>query len=1274
MNRTLVKGSSFYLFIQFFILLLLWNNSLQEEEKLSENTSRYSSIQKDNAQTFVIEQDSYPSLNYIFISLYVYSGNADLNVFDMNEGNQPIGKLYAANHKQFYEIYTGNANINWRILVKVSARDNCYFSVKYTTSNSLSNHLFYIIHNEISLQTLTFREKSKQFIIKNPSSSSDRDFLITVNSINCLIKTTFNQNDYFNRSLQMLIKPNEDVYKEGDYSLTVQLLSLDSGNVSDEEMCMFYISGNLLGTSSSSLLLIEGMVHSFRINKNIGKLVFRFPFYLKHSNENLFIFFNKKNMGELTLRYYLYEIENAGKEKEYTISSIVDKRYMIPNQEMTNICELGTICWLCVIIENNDSFTEDIPFDIQLLSSHLVPTYLPFGQMKLDVVYALQSRYYYSTVNKGQSGEIVVNFKRGGCNGVAKLVPLGTKEENPNWNQRIHLPDNNTKNQKGIIQYDSFNKKFVFTEKDSEICDNGCEIYIGIFSTDLSMFIGTPIYEYSIFIRIEDTVVNIFPDEHVFGSLSRTEKENEFDYFAITVNHNTNEIVFRLNSALCGVYINYGSSMPTPEHFDWYYNGNNPYLKISSHERRINENTLFGKRFTIAISAKFLDGEYDAFYDLKITTPILDLPPIIIANSAQNEQCEIDEYTDRCYFIIPKYLYDFIYKIFLYAILEKENSSSLEMYANIIEMKLFDNFKTKQILDNIPSESHYQFSSKGLFKSNYLTVDYYGFIADSYLLVAVKSPIKGTITLLTSYHSTSNIASLKPNTKEMFYLNPGQIVNFNIIGDQVYYIEVNHIQGNGLVKLLNKNESMITNEDYISIGDNMKKSIGMVIKSKKVDVFLNIKARENIFVFYISFFSRSRLENLDKIMLGRNNYIVYEQKYFEQAMFPLNYYINLSEKEIDNIEVNFSIRCNNQICSSFIDISGALTTETFILQRKRNKEALPEAIELLSDVSYNEGLGIGYFRLNRNNYGFITGNQVLFFSLNVNKDYQCEKIAINIIAVSEKKKSIPSNKLYISKNNIPLLLHKNDYDDIYFDIFFSAQNNNMSLLFNCQNNSNMKYNETESIGGKRYVIELINEIELLVSFNGISSFGIYYSTYKEKKAISFYIEDPTIKYNQKENSTYFLLSPVVSNNIISNIDIRYTLRVYENYQFKDNDNIESIYNDYHTNQIFYNISNSSSNILFKVDNLNMKESIINAFAMINTQYNNEEIEEIIIYQTPIILKQIEESPRIHSLFYIICIIFCILIFIGICMYMKYTKMVSEQSKENIELYQIINKH
>ncbi len=146
MNRTLVKGSSFYLFIQFFILLLLWNNSLQEEEKLSENTSRYSSIQKDNAQTFVIEQDSYPSLNYIFISLYVYSGNADLNVFDMNEGNQPIGKLYAANHKQFYEIYTGNANINWRILVKVSARDNCYFSVKYTTSNSLSNHLFYIIN------------------------------------------------------------------------------------------------------------------------------------------------------------------------------------------------------------------------------------------------------------------------------------------------------------------------------------------------------------------------------------------------------------------------------------------------------------------------------------------------------------------------------------------------------------------------------------------------------------------------------------------------------------------------------------------------------------------------------------------------------------------------------------------------------------------------------------------------------------------------------------------------------------------------------------------------------------------------------------------------------------------------------------------------------------------------------------------------------------------------------------------------------------------------
>lgn len=323
-------------------------------------------------------------------------------------------------------------------------------------------------------------------------------------------------------------------------------------------------------------------------------------------------------------------------------------------------------------------------------------------------------------------------------------------------------------------------------------------------------------------------------------------------------------------------------------------------------------------------------------------------------------------------------------------------------------------------------------------------------------------------------------------------------------------------------------------------------------------------------------------------------------------------------------------------------------------------------------MSYNEGLGIGYFKLNRNNYGFISGNQVLFFSLNVKKDYQCEKIRINIIAVNEKNKSIPSNKLYFSKNDIPLILHKNNYDDVYFDIFFSAQNNNVSLLFNCQNNSNMKYNETESIGGKRYVVELINEIELLVSFNGTSSFGIYYSTYKEKKLITFYVEDPTINYNQKENSTYFSLSPVLSNGI-SNIDIRYTLRVYEKYQFKDNDNIESIYNEYHTNQIFYNISNSTSEILFKVDNLNMKESIINAFAMVNTQYNNEEIEEIIVYQTPMILNQNEEQ-RIHSLFYIICIIFCILLFIGICMYMKYTQMVSEQSKENIELYQIINKH
>jgi hypothetical protein len=83
-----------------------------------------------------------------------------------------------------------------------------------------------------------------------------------INSLNCRIKTTFNELQYTNKQNQIIIDSNDPFYDESDYPVDIELLSLDSGNLIQNEKCILYIGGFELN-EENPIKLNEGIYYSF---------------------------------------------------------------------------------------------------------------------------------------------------------------------------------------------------------------------------------------------------------------------------------------------------------------------------------------------------------------------------------------------------------------------------------------------------------------------------------------------------------------------------------------------------------------------------------------------------------------------------------------------------------------------------------------------------------------------------------------------------------------------------------------------------------------------------------------------------------------------------------------------------------------------------------------------------------------------------------------------------------------------------------------------------
>ncbi len=906
-----------------------------------------------------------PKIKHCYVISQSLSGDSDLSVFNDKKLSNPIGDYINYGNKEFYDIHKidGQDNLIGTYYVSIFGNTDSYFTLQYLTSEDDIQKI-YIESNHTEMEAINLGEKKKIYTLINKNVNTSNKYLLNMNILNCELKVTVNNIIYNNnKHIQIYIDENKTLYEKGEYDIDVELIKLENGRNNNYENCIFYIGGYELAPITN-ISIAEGLNYPFTLSNKVDKLNFIYYFMNRKMNTStgtntidLAILIDKIGKGTLNVTVY----KNGYTNSTITISDRNNFRTFFVKDNLY-ICD--ELCYINIEVTYLNPTSSDLDFEIEIMGSQSSPFYLPIGELFLDIIQINQYQYYYSDIRTKSYGEIIINFKQGSGQVIGKIVNKKDKDENANWNKRVKLPlieDLNNNNNNKIIEFDYYNKKLVFTEEDTENCDDGgCEIYIGILPNDQALLSDdSPYVDYSIFMRYDDISVQIPQNEFVFGSL----KENETDYFYYNVSRDTNKIIIEFESDLCSLYVKKGNEKPNINNNDYEITGNNKIYELNAKD---------GDIFSFGVSTKNLDGYYSAFYSFKIIVPgLTDYPIIHEVDTNINEYCVINDNNQKCLFLIPVYAYRIVDMLYFYAEnIDYPNDTSIKI--SYLESKVETVETSTNLISLFPNNTDEMIYSKvNSTKINSLS-------SERVYLVTVTSEKKGKLLFLTNINKQYKSTNLHPNSKQLFYLpsypTSNSSTKFNISGNDIYYLEVVALNGTGNVTLISG--------DHIAINSSLEKSIGSIIKPKSesnsnIDVYSSIGGI--YLIYYIKYKSRSSIENLDEIE-DHNYQIIQYTKRNDLNIFPISLFLPIQSYMNDDIVYKISLSTSEN--KGNYDVKSYIVDENYLLERKKGKN--PSVVNFrVGANSFNKPNLNGFYSFSSDD---IITNENQYIHLYINND------------------------------------------------------------------------------------------------------------------------------------------------------------------------------------------------------------------------------------------------------------------------------------------------
>ena len=1045
-----------------------------------------------------------PENSKLVVILYMFSGDADLSLYDFNDTESNIDlqrvvqntEYYSIGQKKFliYNIKPFNKKMKYslrEIIIKINCLSGGFYSLRYYTidEKSHNNNLYLSLPiGEINFDKITLGEGTKIYVLSSLLALSktiysnvddSNEYYIMINSLNCVLDVEFMGKTYTNREIQIFFL-QKDIKKN---NLNIKIHELDSQSKDPNLMCVYYLSANSIEFQRNSITINEGVVHTMTLNEKIETVEYNYPY--AYDDNPVTISLYKYYIGDLDVRV---SINDKHTSNTITLKNIFYKKIVlyvnmlkkycsqsdnIQNSEkyvdFINLCPINIYIRLPLKTDDKNNKRRLNKFQIEISSGGKTPSYIHNGEMRFDSVTAgqylsgskqkMKYIYYYTDIGKdAYPSEMILINKLGASEMVAKIVKKNEMEMFPNWDRRVRLPTIEDNDKSNYLKYNYELNKILINKKDLEKCQDGCEIYFGVFTRETSLY-----YQLNDFLIMFNKNSQNEPTDLLFNQNiddSLTPLVGNKYYISHLENDNIDKLVFTFKSDYCSICV---IMLDAEEKFDidkmnkctWksdnLINGYKNYMfSIKSTDTKLKGKDLTSVKFVSKISSILVNNKDNLFYSLKINKENNQLPMVINVDSINNEIAQLDSNTGLAYYAIKIFEYQIINEIDLCVISdEKKINDDIVLYAKVIRQKEFNNIGFNQSLFNNNFEQFdIKSTSNGNIK-NYLHVklprdqnedDKIVFLVVKCNSIKKLDPyLNHYVKIMVSYYKPNANTSLKTNILRLYNMYIESLKFFvPLIKNKYSIVIINCLKGKGTITIENEKND-IKNEINVDSSDNKEYKIMLDLSGDYYynfeDKFASIKIKnadenvnDNSFLFYITYSYKNIENNLENINPNKKNIIYYPIINNIPNHKSLAYYLNLNEiNDINDflIEINFNKDYFNE--KNNLNTLGALINDEFIFQNIINEQIFIQSP--LYSKSYYDSTDKKIYYLFKNNdittfkkyfgYSFISfSNNIINYESANNQQKNNLYIEINIIPYNENKlkNSVEIKNKYSSSN------------------------------------------------------------------------------------------------------------------------------------------------------------------------------------------------------------------------------------------------------------------
>ena len=1232
----------------------------------------------------------------VFIYLRTISGDTSIDVL---EDAMEKKRYYMENTKilEFYDYeYTGLYTL------KITGNIGSFYILTYEilTKNEEEENKIHDIGLGISLVSgIKNGHKHRKFRMSiDKTKGNILRYLTTFHPINCDINVTYKgleeeeeEVNSFNRIFQHEINITTSTYKKDYLEYEVNDLSPNNESSYENKFCLFQVMAQEVSNITESIIS-EGTNIGFVLTSKTNEIGFVYPHSAGESDILI-----KYNLENNYLVEMIIKINSKEKEKMFLSRS---SSYIISDTILNAYCpDNNQVCGINIHFKANiTSENIYIPMSFMIKSNDITPSSLVKNKLLIDLVTPNTIQYYMVDIGPEDAGEIVLNFKKGSGIMFAKIVGKeADPEEGSNWNNRVRLPTQDEK-EESVSEFDPYKNNIKYNatklyKYGNPVCSNGCELYIGVESTDKMNSSNSSItnsskelkdyLEYSIYIRpiinmtssdsnerqklINKVMVDILANEFVTGYI---ESPSDNHYYIFDVLDDCDSIEIEFQSESCTLYINSGDEFPEPEKkSQWTLNSKiiSMIQTISKNELKLD--TLKGAVFRIAVNTTKYDELMSMMYIFRIRMVKSSKMNVIEINGNLATVCEIKDINNYCDLIYPISDYEFNKQSSLFVYAEAEILSDIDIFFNPIISYVFDNLTKEEMEKRLPGENprvaKKSTKTEGI-KSSYLEITPSDLIIEenikSYALISIKSYRIGAINIYTTMRQKVTNTSLNPYSKLLFHRKKNEKIFFETKGDQAYNFHIRCINGDGYAYF----ESDQYNMKQISV----RSMISIPLPKKKKKDTLIIEPNGNL-TFYIYENIYPEVRSMELIEFGISGSIVYNKD--NKPDFPLIYYMKIRD-ENDSININIHI---NDLMTDFkpkddgnytdiFDVTGYIVDENMIKSMMRSKRKNPSKKGAIIG-RYDKSLKMAklYF-----NYSQIQSRQDIenkYLVINLNKNQYMES---EILSMGVSVSAMPfRNNLYQSPHNIYIAgnllkeepTHKcNEYklglgnkDDKYIQLEIGIISSN--VYFKIEDKNNISFTEEREFKYGKYILLLTvqnnndlilyfckntTEIALEVSLNYI--FKIKSS--KDNNFINYILPDDTVTYTpiftESKNSLNLTIPKILFKGRNTSVPAIYSIRLYANSTLVPKDNLTTIsfishyaYATYIYKVIGNDNDTNSSNYI--INNFPKDQSYIVSILAITDTEEKKEIFAFKQIENPFGKQPIVEEKKKNSLFIIL---------------------------------------